>query len=183
MRLDYRMADSPALTEQSEENFQLASAAHSRRVDRIMIALLAIQWPGLVVTALILSAFTWNGGERHINPHLVAALLSGPAFIWPAIFLAWRYPGSASRHVLAVAQMLVSTVLVDITNGRIESHFHIFGSLAIIAFYRDWRVLATASLVTTFDHFVRGYWFPVSVYGVLTVQSLAMDGTYMVGGV
>ena len=37
--------------------------------------------------------------------------------------------------------MLMSALLIHLTGGRIETHFHVFGSLAILAFYRDWRVL------------------------------------------
>ena len=55
-----------------------------------------------------------------------------------------------------------------LTGGRIETHFHVFGSLVILSFYRDWRVLIPATIVVTLDHFVRGIYWPYSVYGVLT---------------
>jgi signal transduction histidine kinase/ActR/RegA family two-component response regulator len=34
--------------------------------------------------------------------------------------------------------------------------------------YRDWRVLITASVIVGIDHFLRGAFFPASVYGILT---------------
>ena len=40
--------------------------------------------------------------------------------------------------------MLTSALLIHLTGGRIETHFHVFGSLAFLAFYRDWRVLVPA---------------------------------------
>src|SRR4029077_10270940 len=49
----------------------------------------------------------------------------------------------------------------------IETHFHVFGSLAFLAFYRDWRVLVPATVVVAADHFLRGMFGPQSVYGVL----------------
>ncbi|MBA4192899.1 MAG: hypothetical protein C0467_33490, partial [Planctomycetaceae bacterium] len=52
-----------------------------------------------------------------------------------------------------------------LTGGRIETHFHIFGSLAFLTFYRDWRVLVTASAVAALDHIIRGMVWPESVYG------------------
>ncbi len=64
--------------------------------------------------------------------------------------------------------MLMSAMLIHISNGRIETHFHIFGSLAFIAFYRDWPVIVTASVVTSLDHCIRGLYWPSSIYGVLT---------------
>ncbi|HEY3665597.1 MAG TPA: ATP-binding protein, partial [Polyangiaceae bacterium] len=50
--------------------------------------------------------------------------------------------------------------------GRIETHFHVFGSLAFLAFYRDWRVLLVATVVVASDHLLRGILWPESVYGV-----------------
>src|SRR5205085_3892425 len=57
-----------------------------------------------------------------------------------------------------------------LTGGRIETHFHVFGSLAFLAFYRDWRVLLSATVVVAGDHFIRGVYWPQSVYGVLTAS-------------
>src|SRR5688572_10548379 len=62
--------------------------------------------------------------------------------------------------------MLMSALLIHLTGGRIETHFHVFGSLAFLSFYRDWRVFIPATLVAAGDHFVRGMFFPESVYGV-----------------
>jgi diguanylate cyclase (GGDEF)-like protein len=104
---------------------------------------------------------------------LARLVMSGPAFILPVIAMAYLYPGAAlTRHLVAAAQMLVSIILIDVTGGRIESHFHVFGSLAFLAAYRDWRVLTTASLITAADHFARGIWLPMSVYGELTASPL-----------
>ena len=44
-------------------------------------------------------------------------------------------------------QSLMSALLIHLSGGRIETHFHIFGSLAFLACYRDWRVLVAASAV------------------------------------
>ena len=63
--------------------------------------------------------------------------------------------------------MLVSALLIHLTGGRIETHFHVFGSLAFLAFYRDWRVLISASSTVALDHYLRGVYWPASVYGVL----------------
>ena len=61
--------------------------------------------------------------------------------------------------------------LIHLTGGRIETHFHIFGSLAFLAFYRDWRVLVTASIVVALDHFLRGTYWPRSIFGTVTPDS------------
>ena len=77
-----------------------------------------------------------------------------------------------TRYVIAVAQMLMSALLIALTGGRIETHFHVFGSLVILSFYRDWRVLIPATIVVAVDHFLRGIYWPYSVYGVLAASPL-----------
>ena len=57
-----------------------------------------------------------------------------------------------TRQIIAVSQMLWSAFLIHLTEGRIETHFHVFGSLAFFAFYKDWRVIATATVVVSADH-------------------------------
>jgi PAS domain S-box-containing protein len=66
--------------------------------------------------------------------------------------------------------MLMSALLISLTGGRIETHFHVFGSLVILSFYRDWRVLIPATIVVALDHFLRGIYWPYSVYGVLAAS-------------
>jgi len=164
-------ADSPELRRLTEENFRSAFEARAAQVDRMMMWLLAAEWLGLMVVAAIVAPFAWSGDRSGPHPHLIAAVFAGPAFILPVIGIALLCPAHAlTRHAIAVAQILVSILLIDCTGGRIESHFHVFGSLAFLAFYRDRRVLLTASAVTVADHFLRGIWWPQSVYGVLTVS-------------
>jgi PAS domain S-box-containing protein len=82
------------------------------------------------------------------------------------ILFALRWPTAAlTRHLIAVGQLLITGLLIHLTGGRIETHFLVFGSLAFLAFFRDWKVLITATLVTAVDHFGRGMLWPESVYG------------------
>jgi C4-dicarboxylate-specific signal transduction histidine kinase len=66
--------------------------------------------------------------------------------------------------------VLFSALLIHIDGGRIEMHFHIFGSLAFLAFYRDWRVLITASAVVAAHHLAGVIYVPESVYGLESVS-------------
>ena len=104
-----------------------------------------------------------------MHPHVWSAVVLGGVLSFFPMVLAVLRPGRAStRYVIAVAQMLWSALLIHLTGGRIETHFHVFGSLAFLAFYRDWRVLVPATVVVAADHLLRGLYFPQSVYGVLT---------------
>jgi signal transduction histidine kinase/CheY-like chemotaxis protein len=143
-----------------------------RRTDRMFVWLMIAQWVAGIVIALVVSPRTWVGTESQTHPHVWAAIFLGGIFSSLPVFLAFRSPGSVlTRHAIAVSQMLTSSLLIHLTGGRIETHFHVFGSLAFLAFYRDWRVLVTATLVTAVDHVVRGMYFPQSVYGLATVDN------------
>ena len=136
--------------------------------DRLFIVLMLLQWIGGVIVALVVSPNTWVGEISSIHIHVWAAILFGGATSIAPIAMAVFYPGStATRHVIAVAQASWSALLIHLCGGRIETHFHIFGSLAFLAFYRDWRVLLTASVVITADHILRGVLWPQSIYGVV----------------
>ena len=85
------------------------------------------------------------------------------------ILLAIYRPGEfTTRTVIAIAQVSFSSLLIHLTGGRIETHFHVFGSLAFLSFYRDWRVFVPATSIIAIDHLVRGFFWPESVFGVLT---------------
>ena len=136
--------------------------------DRLFSWLMVWQWLFSVGVALWLSPRTWEGTASSIHPHVWMALFLGGLITSVPVILAWIQPGEPlTRHTIAAGQMLMSALLIHVTGGRIETHFHIFGSLAFLAFYRDGRVLATASIVVLADHLIRGFFWPQSVYGVL----------------
>jgi PAS domain S-box-containing protein len=143
------------------------------QTDRMMGALLVCEWLAGVVIALIVSPLAWEGSKYATHPHVWMAALLGGAIVAVPVGLVLVKPGSViTRHAVAVGQMLFSALLIHLTGGRIETHFHIFGSLAILGFYRDWPVLVTAAAVVAIDHIARGFFAPVSVYGVDAIQPL-----------
>lgn len=153
------------------ELFQAQELANAQRTDRLFAWLLGIQWLVGVGIALWISPLAWEGRWSYMHIHVWAAIFLGGAIAGFPILLALRLPGAPlTRHVIAVGQMMSSALLIHLTGGRIETHFHVFGSLAFLAFYRDWRVLLTATLVVVLDHFLRGVFWPQSVFGVLVAS-------------
>ncbi len=148
-------------------NFERHRQAIYVRTDRMFGWAMAIQYALVVVLALTLSPRTWNGGISSVHPHVWMALFLGMALAALPIVLTTRRPGEAStRYTVAFAQGLFSALLIDVTGGRIETHFHVFGSLAFLAMYRDWRALAINSAVVALDHAIRGTFAPATIYGV-----------------
>ena len=139
------------------------------QTDRMFAVLMAVQWLAGIVAALWISPQTWAGSTSQPSIHIWAAVALGGTISALPIALAILRPGwVVTRHTIGVGQMLTSALLIHLTGGRIETHFHVFGSLAFLAFYRDWKVLVPATLVIATDHLVRGLFYPQSVYGVLT---------------
>lgn len=163
----------PVRVDRAEELFQLHQQEIYRNTDRLFARLMLFQWLLGVVIALLVSPRAWAGQTDQVHIHVSAAIFLGGAISLFPVWMTRVFPGSvATRHVVAVAQMLMSALLITLTGGRIETHFHIFGSLVFLSFYRDWRVLIPATIVVAVDHFIRGIYWPYSVYGVLSVTPL-----------
>ena len=135
--------------------------------DRAFATVLVLEWFFAVVLAATISPFAWEGARYSIHEHVWAALFLGGIIAGPPAYLAWTRAGRWwTRQLVATAQILMAALYIHLTHGRIETHFMIFGSLAFLAFYRDWTVLINASLVVLVDHLLRGWLFPESVFGV-----------------
>src|SRR5205085_1873000 len=114
--------------------------------------LMMVQWVATIVIAIWVFPKTLLGASGQSQQIWVAVVL-GTLISGLPIFLGLRRSGiTSTRYTIAVCQMLMGSLLIHLTGGRIETHFHVFGSLAFLSFYRDWRLLISATLVTTVDH-------------------------------
>lgn len=142
-----------------------------RNCDHVFARLFVAQWVFSIGIALIWSPHAWAGKVHTTHLHVYYALFFGAALALPSLLLIRARPGSRlTRHIVAVVQMLWSALLIHLTGGRIETHFHVFGSLAFLAFYRDWRVLITATVAVAVEHLLRAFFWPESVYGVVNPE-------------
>jgi hypothetical protein len=160
-------AATQAIVQRAQSRFD----AHRKDIfvwtDRFFAKLMVGQWVFAIVLAVIVSPYAWEGKVKTVHVHVWAAIFLGAAISAFPIALSLLRPGwMVTRHVISAAQMLWGALFIHLTGGRIETHFHIFGSLAILAFYRDWPVLVTATLMVSADHLVRGLVWPESVYGI-----------------
>jgi PAS domain S-box-containing protein len=159
------------MSDRARQLFHAHESRIHRRCDRMFARLFVIQWAAGLIAACWLSPRAWAGAESYVHPHIWAAFTIGTVLLSVPLFLVYHHPGGTlTRHVVAAAQMMFSGLLIHLSGGRIETHFHIFGSLAFLAFYRDWRVLATATAVTGLDHVLRGTLAPESLFGVATAS-------------
>ncbi len=137
------------------------------RAERMFLWLMVAQWLFGIFIAVVVSPFAWEGKTRVVSNHVWAAVVLGGLLSALPIALIILRPGwVGTRHVIAFSQVMWSALLIHLTGGRIETHFHVFGSRAVLAFYRDRKVLVTATVTVAADHFLRGLFIPESVYGV-----------------
>jgi two-component system sensor histidine kinase HydH len=159
--------ENPTVAARARELRDTQRFARHQRVDRMFAGLLVVQYVAGILGAWAVSPYAWQGKERVLHMHVWVAVLAGAGITLLPVLMAWLKPGTAlTRHVIAASQMLSSALLIHLTGGRIETHFHVFGSLAFLAFYLDWKVILTATVVVAGDHFARGIFWPESVYGV-----------------
>jgi len=160
-------AESPALVARAAVHFE----AHRRRIyertDRTFVGLMLVQWVGAIIVALVISPRAWSGYESYTHPHVWAAVFLGGAItLLPVVLGLVRSGYRSTRLTIAAGQVLMSGLLIHLTGGRIETHFHVFGSLAFLAFYRDPLVFVPATVIVAVDHLLRGLYWPESVFGV-----------------
>lgn len=165
--VDLTVRDS--MEQRAEALFNASQREIHIRCDRLFAWLLVLQWLIALGVALWLSPYEWAGVVKQAHVHLLVAEWLGLAIVSFPLLLVWFRPGAIlTRHVVGVAQMLMGALLIHLTGGRLETHFHVFGSLALLAFYRDWRVLISASAIVVLDHFLRGFLWPQSIYGSIS---------------
>lgn len=138
------------MNERASQIFQTSYFSLLERTDRLFLRLFIVQW--VLVTALSLwidSTMEWP----------LAFACGAVLTLVPAAGMRLRPRSTWNRHSVAISQILFSSLFVQVTNGRLETHFHIFGSLAFLAFYRDTRVMMTATAIVAIDHFFGSYDF------------------------
>jgi signal transduction histidine kinase len=145
--------------------------ANRRKTSHVFAALMVGQWVFAIAIALLWSPYGWAGKVQALHVHVWTAVLLGGALCSLPLYLTLRHPeAEATPFVVAAAQMLWSALLIHLSGGRIETHFHVFGSLAFVAFYRDWRVLIPATVTVAGEHLLRGILWPESVYGIVNPE-------------
>ncbi len=143
----------------------------NRRTDAMFGVLFVVQLIGCIAAALIFTPKTWAGAQGSTHIHVWAGLGLGTLLCAMPMYLILVHRGQVlTRYGIVIAQMLYSSLLIHLTGGRIETHFHLFGSLAFIAFYRDWKLLIPATIIISADHLLRAIYWPESIFGVLSAS-------------
>ena len=80
-----------------------------RKTDRMFAYLMIVQWLAAIVFAVVVGPFTWAGAQSQVHVHVWAAVVLGGIISVVPAGIALCYPGEvATRHIIAIAQMLMS---------------------------------------------------------------------------
>jgi len=100
--------------------------------------LFAVQWP-------VALALAWNSALPGDGRFLFTLILGGTLCL-PATLFARAAPHAWwVRHFMALCQIGWSMLYMWLLEGHTEAQYHMFLSLVFLAFYRDWRLLVTAT--------------------------------------
>ena len=138
---------------------------------RVFCLLMPGQWLFAMAYAYYFSPEAWKGADSSPHIHIYASIfLGGLITLFPLFMIRFLPRATITLHVIATAQLFMSALLTHLMGGRIETHFHVFGSITFLSFYRYTPMILTATIVTALDHLIRGYAWPQSVYGVLVAS-------------
>ena len=138
-------------------NTEVLLQAYRLQADKLMLATL------LFLQAIVLGVAYFNGTWS-------LALSVG----LPALLVPWAIyrmaPGSlASRLAVAFAFMVYPALMIQQTQGMLESHFGIFTLLAFLLYYRDWRPVVMAAATIAVHHVGFGLLQGLGVGGFVVV--------------
>src|SRR5512140_2718855 len=93
------------------------------QTSHLFTILMLVQWLAGIAAALWIAPYTWVGATSQVHLHVWLAVLLGGAITSLPVFLTLTRPREAfTRHTVAVCQMLMSSLLIHLTGGRIETH-------------------------------------------------------------
>ena len=128
--------------------------------DRLMLGILGF----LCVMALALAPWygTWAEALLVVIPTLGLGLFL-------VLVLAGRL---VTRLFMATAFMVMTALHIHQGHGMIELHFGVFVLLAVLLYYRDWKVIVLAALVIAVHHLAFNYLqesgYPIYVFAEIT---------------
>ena len=155
----------------TQELLQLSKENTYLDTNKCFKKLFIAQWFAAMIVALVVSPQTWIGATSQVHLHVWFAAIVGFILAALPIYMISVHPTTAyTRHIVGISQVLFSSLFIHLTGGRIETHFHVFTSLALLALYRDSKIFYSVTLVVLADHIIRGIYYPQSVFGILTVN-------------
>jgi PAS domain S-box-containing protein len=120
---------------------------------RVILCLLALHVPGVFLFALH-QGYGWRHGLLEVLPIAGLAICA---------YRSIRHR-QTSTICASLGLITASAVLVHLSGGMIEAHFHFFVMVGVIALYQDWRPFLAAIGFVLLHHGIVGVLAPHDVY-------------------
>lgn len=128
--------------------------SHWGRRHAVIVALLLAHLPVLLVLGLLL-----DQAPSHLAPELAVPAAAA------VVARARRLPELARATASSLGLVSCSVLLVHLSGGSTEAHFHFFVVVSVVAFYEQWVVLGATVALVVVHHLVLGALDPRLVYG------------------
>ena len=136
-------------------DFRTRIREHNLRSDTFFVWLLVGHFP-------LVLAFAWG------RPTFTQGLVVGALLTILAVVSYFLLRGRLSLRILNGFLLIGnSIILVQVTLGQIEMHFHFFVALAFLLIYRDWRSIVPAAGLIAVHH---------AIFNVLQEQEVTVGG-------
>lgn len=156
----------PTISSDVLADFESKLVENYKRFDRCFAWLLIFEWLAAIIVSLVYSPLAWEGSDFQVHLHVWLAVAGGALIVSAPLYFVSFMPGTKiSRWSIASAQILFSSLFIHLASGRIETHFHVFASMALLVAYRDMSVFKPAVAIVIVDHLLRGFFWPRSVFG------------------
>src|SRR3954452_10328453 len=98
------------------------------------------------------------------SPHRRGLLEGGSVAVWAAAATIVGARRRAGAAFVALGLLTASAVIVHLSDGVIEAHFHFFVVIVLLTLYEDWLPFLLATGFVALHHGVMGVIDPSSVY-------------------
>jgi hypothetical protein len=110
----------------------------------------------------VLGLMVWGLIAGFGLPH---SLLEASAVAVAALLAGWKRAGRKFREVVAsIGLVTASALIVHLSGGYVEMHFHFFVMVIVIALYQDWLPFLVAIGYVVLEHGTIGILNPHAVY-------------------
>lgn len=181
--------DSKHASQLAREDFERKRSKNYIKVDRWMSWLLLVETFAIASLAVVANGFSLN--PNHLGRFVASTIIAGliGTLVVVTLSLRRRFHGSLpTRIVIATTQTFLAVAVVQLLADQVNTFAPVFASLAILAFYRDVRVLIPAVAIAVLKLFLgdfnwisgasaeplsgnlitieRGFWMAIEVGGL-----------------
>ena len=130
-----------------------------KRMDKLFAVLLLLEWLATAAAVGFDLFLTNSHPSSKVSERFSLVLIGGIVASFFAAY-ALKYAGAPlTRYLIAGGQILTAGYFVYLTAGT-ENQHHIFIFLALLVFYRDWRIFVPSVFFSLIDYCLRVSFYP-----------------------